>query len=107
MLNEVNSTFTIEVGHTYEEGKALLNSRSFDVVVLDINLPDKGKSGIDLLKFSLAQSFSPQVKIMMTTDPTAEKEKLCLMLGADYFLNKFSDFERIPEIISRFLSLQY
>lgn len=67
-----------------------------DTVILDIRLP--GSSGIQLLKEIKARY--PQVKVIMLTNfDDAPYRRQCQRLGADHFLNKALDFEKIPDTI--------
>ena len=102
LLNEIPFHGTILFGHNFEEGADLLANNKADIIMLDINLP--GKSGIDLLKFIKEKDYHVSLIIIMTEDPSEAKKEVCTELGAHYFLNKFSDFEMIPDIIRGFVS---
>jgi DNA-binding NarL/FixJ family response regulator len=67
-----------------------------DTVVLDIRLPDT--NGIELLK--KIKAFYPDVKVIMLTNfDFAHYRQQCRRLGADYFLNKTLEFEKIVDAI--------
>ncbi|MEJ2038307.1 MAG: response regulator transcription factor [Desulfosarcinaceae bacterium] len=67
-----------------------------DTVVLDIRLP--GPSGITLLK-EIKEHY-PGVKVVMLTNFDHEKyRQQCRKLGADHFLNKTLEFEKIVDTI--------
>ncbi len=102
LLNELPYTGTILYAYNFEEGIKLIENKKADIILLDINLP--GKSGIDLLKFIKEKTYFFSLIIVMTEDPSEAKKEVCAKLGAQYFLNKFSDFEMIPDIISDFAS---
>lgn len=64
-----------------------------DLAILDIRLP--GKSGIDILRE--VKQAAPDVKIMMLTNfPFPQYKRRCSEEGADYFLDKSTDFDQIP-----------
>lgn len=67
-----------------------------DTVVLDIRLPDQ--SGIEILK--KIKSMQPEVMVIMLTnfDSTQYREQ-CRRIGADHFLNKTLEFEKIIDTI--------
>ena len=67
-----------------------------DAVVLDIRMI--GGSGIDVLK-SIKKSEPATVVIMLTNYHYAQYRKKCMDEGADYFLDKSSEFEKVAEII--------
>jgi len=76
-----------------------------DVVILDIYLKDDApsSSGITLLAM-LRQSYEHLHIIMLTNLSDEPYHNKCLELGANFFLDKSSDFERIPELL---LQIQY
>lgn len=70
-----------------------------DVVILDIRMP--GKSGINLIpciKY-IKQANPAPVVIMFTNYPYPQYRKKCMDAGADYFFNKLTEFEKIPELL--------
>ena len=67
-----------------------------DTVILDIRLPDS--NGIDLLKETKVQF--PETVIIMLTNFTYDRYRhQCRELGADYFLNKTLEFEKIVDAV--------
>jgi len=67
-----------------------------DVVILAFRMP-KG-NGIDVLKAIKITRPGTQV-IIFTNFPYAQYRKKCLDAGADFFLDKSSEFNQIPGII--------
>ena len=86
------------IGHAenFKEASAIIDTMHPDVILLDIEMPDK--SGIDLLtEIRLMHS---QAKVIMCTNYVNPYSKnLCLQLGADYFLDKSNEFEKIPSLL--------
>lgn len=83
----------------YNEGIKMISSIRTDVVLLDINLP--GKNGVDFLQ-SIKSSW-PETKVIMLTNHSSEGyREICKDLGAEYFLDKSNDFDKIPELIRSF-----
>jgi DNA-binding NarL/FixJ family response regulator len=69
-----------------------------DVVVLDINMP--GKNGMDVLRELKKFEPAPCV-IILTSHPNPQYRERCLDRGADHFLDKSTDFDRLPGIIKQ------
>jgi DNA-binding NarL/FixJ family response regulator len=69
-----------------------------DVVILDIHLI--GGSGIDVLQRTKRLDPAPVV-IMLTNSPTPPYRRKCMMAGADFFLDKSSEFANVKAIIQR------
>jgi len=97
LLNEMDNIQIVIYADNYKEGLHLLKGIKPDVVLLDINLPDR--SGIELLKHIHHQQEHPKV-IMITNQSTEYYKKICSSLGADYFFDKSNEFERIPEALA-------
>jgi len=67
-----------------------------DVVILDIRLPDL--SGIDVL-IDIREKNLPTRVIMLTNYPYPQYRKKCEELGADYFFDKVTEIDEIPNLI--------
>jgi DNA-binding NarL/FixJ family response regulator len=70
-----------------------------DVVILDILMP--GGSGIDVLENIKQDGVGPMV-IILTNYPYPVYRQKCLQAGADFFLDKSTEFDQIPELLERF-----
>ncbi len=102
LLTEMRTASQIFSAHDFTDAVQLFEKHTADVAILDINLPDK--NGIELLQVIKQKAYPIKIVIMMTEDASEEKKEKCLRLGADDFLNKFSDFEKIPAIIEQLSS---
>ena len=71
-----------------------------DVVILDIRMP--GGNGIDVLRQLKEENPAPKV-IMLTNFAYAQYRKKCEEAGADYFLDKSTEFGRIPLALAQVL----
>lgn len=67
-----------------------------EVLILDIRM--RGVNGIELLKQIKNERHVSKV-IMLTNFPYPQYKKKCLEQGADYFLDKSSEFDQVGEII--------
>ena len=66
-----------------------------DAVILDLQMP--GGSGLDVLK--AIRRGHPGVKVLICTNfPYPQYRDQCLAAGANYFLDKSSEFDKIPAI---------
>ena len=70
-----------------------------DVVILDIRMP--GGNGIDVLQTIKQDEAAPMV-IILTNYPYPGYRQKCLQAGADFFLDKSTEFDQIPELFERF-----
>lgn len=67
-----------------------------EVVVLDMHMPDG--DGLELLAHIRERALGVRT-IVLTNYPTPEYRQRCLALGADYFLDKTLEFQRVPSLI--------
>ena len=77
---------------------ALIENRQPDVVFLDNSLA--GGSGIEVLK-RIKTVLPPTVVVMFTADDFPQIRSRCQAAGADYFLNKSTEFAKIPELLQQ------
>jgi CheY-like chemotaxis protein len=97
MVSELEGTAIAgAAGEPWEAIKAIRRLRP-DSVILDIRMP--GMSGIQVLK-KIKQDLRAPVVIMLTNYPFGQYRRECAEAGADYFLNKSTEFEKINEILA-------
>ena len=97
MLSDLRKIDTFGQAGTVQEAIAAIPALNPDIVILDIRMP--GGSGIDVLKTIEKKNHSPVI-IMLTNYPLSQYMERCLNAGADYFLDKSSDFEKVIDIIA-------
>jgi len=69
-----------------------------EAAILDLRMP--GGGGLDVLN-QIRQSDVKPLVIILTNYPYPQYRKRCLELGADYFLDKSTEFNRILDIIAQ------
>jgi len=67
-----------------------------DAIILDLQMP--GGSGLEVLR-TIRQSHSSLWVLVCTNYPYSQYRKECLAAGANYFLDKSAEFEKIPDIL--------
>ena len=96
LIAEMPSAAPVLISNSFDQAVNLINVELPDVVLLDIQLPEK--NGIELLR--LVKSNHPLIKtIIVTNRASAYYKNLCRELGANSFIDKSREFEKIPEII--------
>jgi DNA-binding NarL/FixJ family response regulator len=100
MLEGVPGLGPILFAGTYTGAIAILSRDEPGIILLDINLPDR--SGIDLLRY-IKQHHVNVLVIMCSNQSSPFYRHLCARIGAAYFIDKSTEFETIPEVITRFL----
>jgi two-component system, NarL family, response regulator DevR len=76
--------------------KAIARERP-DVVLIDLKI--FGGSGMDVLK-NVKESNPSAVTIVLTNYPYQQYREKCRELGADYFFDKSTEFEKAFEVIA-------
>ncbi len=71
-----------------------------DVVILDIRMP--GGNGIDVLEHINKNGPSPVV-IILTNYHYPRYKKKCMDLGADFFFDKSTEFEKVTEVLHQLI----
>lgn len=104
LVHMVSQFSGVEIaGQTGDPQVALdaIRSLSPSVVILDIRLP--GRSGVELLPEIKRLDPAPVV-IMLTNYPYPQYREKCMEAGADFFLDKSTEFQRIGEILEEISS---
>lgn len=85
-----------------QEAIRLIEEIKPDAVVLDIRMP-KG-SGIDVLKYIRNGLQHKPLVIVLTNYPYPHYRKKCLAMGADYFIDKSADFEKVIDVLEALIN---
>ena len=98
MIRELKDFEVVGEADTFESAVAGIRDTLPDVAILDIKLADDGGSGIDVL--NEVRKTIPAIRaIVLSNYVSPQHLKASADAGAEYFLDKTSDFERIPEIL--------
>ena len=73
-----------------------VSSRKFDVVILDLQMP--GGSGFDVLEH-IKKTANTCPVIILTNHATEHFRQKSEELGADFFLDKSNEYERIVDLL--------
>ncbi|RYY71988.1 MAG: response regulator [Chitinophagaceae bacterium] len=96
IISEIPCVGPVLISNSFNQAVELINVELPDAILVDIQLP--GKNGIELLGF--IKSTYPQIKtIVVTNRASAYYKDLCQEMGADGFIDKSTEFEKIPAII--------
>lgn len=94
-------TMVGSAGEVPEAGRAILELRP-DAVILDLQM--KNGNGLEVLE--AVKSIHPEtIIIVLTNYAYPQYRRKCLAAGADFFLDKSSEFQKIPAILRQYLGL--
>jgi DNA-binding NarL/FixJ family response regulator len=77
--------------------------RQPDAVILDLHMP--GGSGIEVLK-SIKRDKPGTPVAVLTSFPYPQYRMICRKLGAEAFLDKSMEFDKVPALIREFAEMQ-
>lgn len=100
LLSEIEGIEPVGQAENAQDAVEKILKMKPDVVILDIRL--SGGNGIDVLE-RIKREQPPPVVIMLTNYPYPQYRKRCMELGADYFLDKVTEIEKIVEVVKQLL----
>jgi DNA-binding NarL/FixJ family response regulator len=100
LLAHVRGAEIVDQVGTVEETREAVRRLRPDAVILDIQMP--GGSGIDVLE-SMKKDGLTSTVIVLTNHPNAAYRKKCLQVGAKFFLDKSSEFEKVGEVVQELI----
>jgi len=96
IIAEMSCVGSVLTSNSFNEAVDLIPVELPDAIMVDIQLP--GKNGIELLGF--VKSNYPNIKTIIVTNRASDYYKdLCEQMGANSFIDKSKEFEKIPGII--------
>lgn len=96
ILDVINGVCVVEQAEDAENALTAYHKLRPEVLILDIHM--HGVNGIELLQQIKSEQYAPYV-IMLTNFPYPQYRKKCFEEGADYFLDKSTEFDEINVII--------
>ncbi len=98
LLTNIPNTEAFIEAENVIEAKKLIQELNPEFIITDIRMP--GGSGIDFVRY-LRESGSNAVIVVLTNYPYSQYKEAALEAGANYFLGKISEFEKLREIIEK------
>ena len=101
ILDEVSGVRFVGHATSVKDALVAIEQQHPDVLLLDIRLgDDEEKSGLELL--SVVKQKYPAIAVVMLTNLSGPRYRsLCESKGAEFFLDKSEDFEKIPGTLSK------
>src|SRR5262245_3875733 len=101
MLSELEGIQLVGQAEDALEARSLAQKHRPDVAILDVRMP--GGSGVDVLH-EIKKRTPDTTVIMLTAYPHMDIRSKCVEGGADFFLEKSTEFGRVLAILSDRLS---
>lgn len=97
ILSEAGRGWIIRKASSYEEATFIIRKNIPDAILLDISLPGNGSF---LLMEDIKKAGLPTTTIILSIHHDQFLINQFKALGAEFYFDKYSDFERIPETLS-------
>lgn len=100
LVDLVSDAQGVQVVREAGDGTEVLDAiaeTEIDALILDIKMPKM--SGIKVLERLQQSGELPETVIVLTAFPTPQYRRRCLELGADYFLDKTSEYDQLAELL--------
>lgn len=98
LVRDVVGVRVVDEAGNGDEALAVAKASQPDLVVLDIHMP--GMNGFVALP-RLKALAPPPLVMVVTNDPSDRHRRHCLVLGADLFFDKSTQFDRVLELIAQ------
>lgn len=98
LIASVNNVKLVAEASNSVEGLQLIKMYKPDILVLDIRMP--GENGLDVLE-NVKKTYKRMKVLIITNYPNDQYKNIALKFGADYFINKSTEFEKIHVILSK------
>jgi len=96
LVGEIDGVRVVGEAGTPSEAVAGIRRTQPNCVVLDLQLI--GGTGIDVLR--AVHPGSPEIAfVVLTANPTAQYRHACMQAGADWFLDKSTEFGNLKEVV--------
>jgi DNA-binding NarL/FixJ family response regulator len=96
MLHDNKNITVVGEAIDYNGTMRMIEKKAPHAVLLDFRL--QGVGGMEILK-AIKQKYTGIKVIMLTVHYELYYKKLCKKAGADYFFDKATEFEKIPEVL--------
>jgi DNA-binding NarL/FixJ family response regulator len=98
MVSDLEGVEVVGQATDAPEAMEIIQRLKPDVVILDIRMP--GGNGFQVLE-TIKETGGAPVVIMLTAFPYPQYRDKCLAAGADYFLDKATEFVRVIPVIEQ------
>jgi len=95
-FSDIHGLEIIGQAENASDGYKLFTTLNPEIVILDIRMPDD--SGINILE-KIKQKSPHTIVVMLTNYPYSAYRKRCNELGADYFFDKSTEFDKVKSVI--------
>ena len=100
LLKEVSGLEVVGEAGNVPDAVSSIQMTNPDAVILDLQMP--GGTGLDVLR-EIRQGHPRMQVLIYTNFPYPQYKDECMAAGANYFLDKSADFDKIPVIFRQLI----
>ena len=100
LLKEVSGLEVVGEAGNVPDAVSSIQMTNPDAVILDLQMP--GGTGLDVLR-EIRQGHPRMQVLIYTNFPYPQYKDECMAAGANYFLDKSADFDKIPAIFRQLI----
>jgi two-component system cell cycle response regulator len=105
LLVENNNTLIVAEASCKEEAGCILKEKKIDVAIIDIHL--KEENGLEILKQIKQDPRNNNIIVIVYTNhPFEHYKNASINLGADYFVGKFEEMDKLVSIINNIENIE-
>jgi DNA-binding NarL/FixJ family response regulator len=99
-LETIKGVEVVEIAGTVEKASQAVRALKPDVVILDMQMP--GGTGLDVLE-SMKRDQVRSIVIVLTNFAYPQYRRKCLASGANFFLDKSTEFDKVGDVLRNLL----
>jgi DNA-binding NarL/FixJ family response regulator len=99
-LETIKGVEVVEIADTVERASQAVRALKPDVVILDMQMP--GGTGLDVLE-SMKRDQVRSIVIVLTNFAYPQYRRKCLASGANFFLDKSTEFDKVGDVLRTLL----
>jgi DNA-binding NarL/FixJ family response regulator len=99
-LETIKGVEVVEIAGTVEKASQAVRALKPDVVILDMQMP--GGTGLDVLE-SMKRDQVRSIVIVLTNFAYPQYRRKCLASGANFFLDKSTEFDKVGDVLRTLL----
>ena len=96
LLTQLPDIDSVQTANNADNALQKIKNHTPDLIFLDLNMP--GKNGVDLLQ-DIKHDYPSTKVIIVSSHANQFYRELCKDIGADNFVDKLTEFEKIPSFI--------
>ena len=101
MLSEIDGTEVVGLANNSEEVRGMIRKLQPNAIIMDSGLPSANRVKTLIREI---KRFHPGTKVIIFSHHASLRyREKCLDMGADFYFNKSTEFEKVPQTITKWV----